>query len=186
MSAVPSTTHPGPSGSREAAPPGKLGKEGRGRGLPLGWGRGCGTPCIKRSESTIFHCRQSQPRHQLLGESSLKSLLILFLPLHFFSLSLLVSLTRPPFPLCCPFPNPLWRPGSLRRGWNGGGGSSCMHAHLRVHVCAFEAGRRVPVRLCVRRGSTVCIWKCASCGHISVCTLVCACLSVYAHKAPPR
>lgn len=81
-------------------------------------GRGLRSSRIKRSESTIFHCRQSQPRHQLLGQSSLKSLLILFLPLHFFffPLSLLVSLTRPPLPLCCPFLNPLRRPGCLRRG----------------------------------------------------------------------
>lgn len=84
----------GPSGSKEADRPGKGGGgERRGRGGSLtGRGRGCGALCIKRSESTIFHCRQSQPRHQLLGESSLKSLLILFLPLFFFF----------PFPCWCP------------------------------------------------------------------------------------
>ena len=112
-SAVPSTTFSGPfrePGGRSAREDGRGGKEeggSRGEGTASGLGEGgCGAPCIKRSESTIFHCRQSQPRHQLLGESSLKSLLILFLPLHFFfPLSLLVSLTGPPFPPCHPFLN---------------------------------------------------------------------------------
>ena len=125
-SAVPSTTLSGPfrePGGRSAREDGRGGKEeggSRGAGTASGLGEGgCGAPCIKRSESTIFHCRQSQPRHQLLGESSLKSLLILFLPLHFFfPLSLLVSLTGPPFPLCHPFLNaPLPQGAGGCRSW---------------------------------------------------------------------
>lgn len=71
------------------------------------WGGGCWALCIKRSESTIFHCWQSQPRHQPLGESSLKSLLILFLPLHFFFFPSLASvLDKAPFPPLLPLPQP--------------------------------------------------------------------------------
>lgn len=104
-----STSHPGPLGIRRLLCQGGGGGGCRGGGevQPQAWGGGCWALCIKRSESTIFHCWQSQPRHQLLGESSLKSLLILFLPLHFFSFPSLASvLDKAPFPpLSCPFPN---------------------------------------------------------------------------------
>lgn len=110
-SAVLSTTLSGPfrePGGRSAREDGRGGKEeggSRGEGTAFGLGEGgCGAPCIKRSESTIFHCRQSQPRHQLLGESSLKSLLILFLPLHFFSPFLAGVLDKASLPALQPLP----------------------------------------------------------------------------------
>lgn len=90
--------------------------EGQGRALPLSRGRGCRALCIKRSESTIFHCRQLQPRHQLLGESSLKSLLILFLPLHFFFPFLAGVLDKASLPPLLPLPQPPQEARSLSRG----------------------------------------------------------------------
>lgn len=134
VSAVPSTIYDGPSGRKEAALPGKTGREGGGRGLLWAGGGGCRTLCIKRSESTIFHCWQSQPRHQLLGESSLKSLLILFLPLHFFPLFLAGVLDKASLPPLQPLPQlpqEAWEPEEgLQPGRGVWRWKSCMHVRL--------------------------------------------------------
>lgn len=143
----------GPLGARRQICQGKQGGEERGRGLPLGWGRGCGTPCIKRSESTIFHCWRSQPRHQLLGESSLKSLLILFLPLNFFSPFFAGVLDKASLPPLLSLPQPTQEALEPKEGLKPGAGGKELHvcALVDAWVClgGWDALLRFPASLCV-------------------------------------
>lgn len=147
---LPSPPHtPGPSGCKEADLPERTGGKGGG----CLWA-GLRSSRIKRSESTIFHCRQSQPRHQLLGQSSLKSLLILFLPLHFFFFSPFLAgvLDKASPPPLLPLPQPTQETGLPKEGLKpeaAGWGAACV---CTVRACV--AGRHCYGFLCPR----VCAW----------------------------
>lgn len=122
-------------------------REGRrAGGTASGLGEGCGTPCIKRSESTIFHCWRSQPRHQLLGESSLKSLLILFLPLHFFSPFLAGVLDKASLPPLLPLPQPTQEALEPKEGLKPGAGGKELHVCALVNAWACLGGWEAPLR----------------------------------------